>query len=84
MLSHKADVVLFLYVLQLGGPDYPAVIVEQVPHSHLLSYSGLACEQLQTHEDHQQLLKGQWMHHCYYWSWPTCLSHRGDGAKLGI
>ncbi|XP_038819623.1 ETS-related transcription factor Elf-1-like isoform X2 [Salvelinus namaycush] len=27
----------------------PAVIVEQVPHSHLLSYSGLACEQ--THTD---------------------------------
>lgn len=50
----------FLYVLQLGGHcDYPAVIVEQVPHSHLLSYSGLACEHLQTEEYHQQLLKGQ-------------------------
>ncbi|XP_018532949.1 ETS-related transcription factor Elf-1 isoform X1 [Lates calcarifer] len=43
---------------QLGGhSDYPAVIVEQVPHPHLLSYSGLACEQSQTEEDHQQLLK---------------------------
>uniref|UniRef100_A0A8C2ZS94 ETS domain-containing protein n=1 Tax=Cyclopterus lumpus TaxID=8103 RepID=A0A8C2ZS94_CYCLU len=40
---------------QLGGySDYPAVIVEQVPHTHLLSYGGLACEQT-TH--HQQLLK---------------------------
>uniref|UniRef100_A0A4W5NL46 ETS domain-containing protein n=1 Tax=Hucho hucho TaxID=62062 RepID=A0A4W5NL46_9TELE len=29
----------------------PAVIVEQVPHSHLLSYSGLACEQTHT-DDH--------------------------------
>ncbi|XP_023277626.1 ETS-related transcription factor Elf-1-like isoform X1 [Seriola lalandi dorsalis] len=43
---------------QLGGhPDYPAVIVEQVPHPHLLSYAGLACEQSQIEEDHQQLLK---------------------------
>ncbi|XP_071346403.1 ETS-related transcription factor Elf-1-like isoform X1 [Trachinotus anak] len=43
---------------QLGGhSDYPAVIVEQVPHPHLLSYAGLACEQSQTEEDHQQLLK---------------------------
>ncbi|GLD51362.1 ETS-related transcription factor Elf-1-like isoform X1 [Lates japonicus] len=43
---------------QLGGhSDYPAVIVQQVPHPHLLSYSGLACEQSQTEEDHQQLLK---------------------------
>ncbi|XP_023865439.1 ETS-related transcription factor Elf-1 isoform X1 [Salvelinus sp. IW2-2015] len=31
----------------------PAVIVEQVPHSHLLSYSGLACEQ--THTDDRLL-----------------------------
>uniref|UniRef100_A0A3B4TL42 ETS-related transcription factor Elf-1-like n=1 Tax=Seriola dumerili TaxID=41447 RepID=A0A3B4TL42_SERDU len=32
-------------ISQLGGhPDYPAVIVEQVPHPHLLSYAGLACE----------------------------------------
>ncbi|CAB1326564.1 unnamed protein product [Coregonus sp. 'balchen'] len=30
---------------------YPAVIVEQIPHSHLLSYAGLACEQTHT-EDH--------------------------------
>ncbi|KAL0966365.1 hypothetical protein UPYG_G00294410 [Umbra pygmaea] len=30
---------------------YPAVIVEQIPHSHLLSYSGLACEQTDT-DDH--------------------------------
>lgn len=43
---------------QLGVySDYPAVIVEQVPHPHLLSYTGLACEQLQTEEEHQQLLK---------------------------
>lgn len=43
---------------QLGGySDYPAVIVEQVPHPHLLSYAGLACEQSHTQEDHQQLLK---------------------------
>ncbi|KAK9539312.1 hypothetical protein VZT92_004425 [Zoarces viviparus] len=42
---------------QLGGYlDYPAVIVEQVPHPHLLSYTGLACEQSQT-EHHQQLFK---------------------------
>uniref|UniRef100_A0A673XTY6 ETS-related transcription factor Elf-1-like n=1 Tax=Salmo trutta TaxID=8032 RepID=A0A673XTY6_SALTR len=32
---------------------YPAVIVEQVPHSHLLSYTGLACEQ--THTEDQLL-----------------------------
>ncbi|XP_029381546.1 ETS-related transcription factor Elf-1-like isoform X1 [Echeneis naucrates] len=45
-------------ISQLGGhSDYPAVIVEQVPHTHLLSYAGLACEQLQTEGDHQQLLK---------------------------
>ncbi|XP_022610973.1 ETS-related transcription factor Elf-1-like isoform X1 [Seriola dumerili] len=45
-------------ISQLGGhPDYPAVIVEQVPHPHLLSYAGLACEQSQIEEDHQQLLK---------------------------
>ncbi|KAK6302891.1 hypothetical protein J4Q44_G00272460 [Coregonus suidteri] len=31
----------------------PAVIVEQIPHSHLLSYSGLACEQ--THTDNHLL-----------------------------
>ncbi|XP_042283793.1 ETS-related transcription factor Elf-1-like isoform X1 [Thunnus maccoyii] len=37
--------------------DYPAVIVEQVPHPHLLSYSGLACEQSQTEDVHQQLFK---------------------------
>lgn len=42
---------------QLGGySDYPAVIVEQVPHPHLLSYAGLACEQSHT-EQHEQLLK---------------------------
>lgn len=42
---------------QLGCySDYPAVIVEQVPHPHLFSYAGLACEQSQT-EHHQQLLK---------------------------
>uniref|UniRef100_A0A672HY82 Transcription factor Elf N-terminal domain-containing protein n=1 Tax=Salarias fasciatus TaxID=181472 RepID=A0A672HY82_SALFA len=32
----------------VGHSDYPAVIVEQVPHPHLLSYTGLACEQAQT------------------------------------
>ncbi|KAM9350194.1 ETS-related transcription factor Elf-1-like [Symphorus nematophorus] len=43
---------------QLGGfSDYPAVIVEQVPHTHLLSYAGLACEESHTEEDHEQLLK---------------------------
>lgn len=42
--------------LQLGSySDYPPVIVEQVPHSHLLSYGGLTYEQT----DHQPLLKGQ-------------------------
>ncbi|KAM6919079.1 ETS-related transcription factor Elf-1-like [Xenentodon cancila] len=42
--------------VQMGGhPDYPAVIVQQVPHQHLLTYTGLLSEQ-QT-EDHQQLLK---------------------------
>lgn len=47
-------------VLQLGSfTDCPAVIVEQVPHSHLFSYTGLACEQSQ---DHQQLVKGQHTH----------------------
>ncbi|XP_023153996.1 ETS-related transcription factor Elf-1-like isoform X1 [Amphiprion ocellaris] len=50
----------FAAMPQLGGhSDYPAVIVEQVPHPHLLSYTGLACEQSQQgeEEDHQQLLK---------------------------
>uniref|UniRef100_A0A3Q1FKJ9 ETS-related transcription factor Elf-1-like n=1 Tax=Acanthochromis polyacanthus TaxID=80966 RepID=A0A3Q1FKJ9_9TELE len=38
----------FAAMPQLGGhSDYPAVIVEQVPHPHLLSYTGLACEQSQ-------------------------------------
>lgn len=37
--------------------DYPAVIVEQVPHAHLLSsYSGLTCEH-SNKDHHQQLLK---------------------------
>ncbi|KAA8587434.1 hypothetical protein FQN60_016296 [Etheostoma spectabile] len=44
-------------VSQLGGySDYPAVIVEQVPHPHLFSYAGLTCEQSQTQHP-QQLLK---------------------------
>ncbi|XP_031414753.1 ETS-related transcription factor Elf-1-like isoform X2 [Clupea harengus] len=35
---------------QLVDPTaFPAVIVEQVPHSHLLGYSGLVCEQQLTH-----------------------------------
>ncbi|XP_015233560.1 PREDICTED: ETS-related transcription factor Elf-1-like isoform X1 [Cyprinodon variegatus] len=36
--------------------EYPAVVVEQVPHQHLLSYTGLTDEQSQT-EDHHELLK---------------------------
>uniref|UniRef100_A0A8C7XJ88 ETS domain-containing protein n=1 Tax=Oryzias sinensis TaxID=183150 RepID=A0A8C7XJ88_9TELE len=36
--------------------DFPAVIVEQVPQSQLLTYSGLTCEHSQA-EDHHQLLK---------------------------
>lgn len=52
-----------LHVHQLGSYlDYPAVIVEQVPHSNLLSYAGLACEQSIADGDHQQLLKGQQIH----------------------
>lgn len=47
----------------VGHTDYPAVIVEQVPHPHLLSYAGLACEQSQTELDHHQLLKGQCTQH---------------------
>ncbi|XP_036413237.1 ETS-related transcription factor Elf-1-like isoform X1 [Colossoma macropomum] len=32
--------------LQLADPStFPAVIVEQMPHTHLLNYSGLTCEQ---------------------------------------
>uniref|UniRef100_A0A3Q3SKL8 ETS-related transcription factor Elf-1-like n=1 Tax=Mastacembelus armatus TaxID=205130 RepID=A0A3Q3SKL8_9TELE len=43
---------------QVGGhSEYPSVIVEQVPHPHLLSFSGLACEQLQTEDDPQQLFE---------------------------
>lgn len=41
----------------MSCPDYPAVIVEQVPHSHLLSYSGLTCEHQSHKDDHQHLLK---------------------------
>nr|XP_020505372.1 ETS-related transcription factor Elf-1-like isoform X1 [Labrus bergylta]XP_029136183.1 ETS-related transcription factor Elf-1-like isoform X1 [Labrus bergylta] len=41
----------------MGYSDYPAVIVEQVPLPHQLLYAGLACEQIQTEQDHQQLLK---------------------------
>lgn len=36
--------------------DYPAVIVEQVPHAHLLSYTGLTGDQ-SSKDDHHQLLK---------------------------
>lgn len=36
--------------------------MEQVPHSQLLFYSGLACEQSDEAGDHQQLLKGQATH----------------------
>ncbi|KAM3605431.1 uncharacterized protein V6R79_025586 [Siganus canaliculatus] len=43
---------------QLGGYlDIPSVIVEQVPHPHLVSYAGLTCEQSHIVEDHHQLLK---------------------------
>ncbi|GAA6104846.1 ETS-related transcription factor Elf-1-like isoform X1, partial [Tachysurus ichikawai] len=32
--------------LQLEDPSsFPAVIVEQMPHSHMLNYSGLTCDQ---------------------------------------
>uniref|UniRef100_A0A096M5R8 ETS-related transcription factor Elf-1-like n=1 Tax=Poecilia formosa TaxID=48698 RepID=A0A096M5R8_POEFO len=37
--------------------NYPAVVVEEVPHQHLLTYTGLMGEQSQT-EDHHELLKG--------------------------
>lgn len=48
---------LTLCALQLGGySDYSAL--EQVPHSQLLFYTGLACEQSNDMGD-QQLLKGQ-------------------------
>ncbi|MEQ2276044.1 hypothetical protein XENORESO_012827 [Xenotaenia resolanae] len=41
---------------QMGAyPEYPAVVVEQVPQ-HLLTYTGLMGEQSQT-EDHHELLK---------------------------
>lgn len=39
----------------MACPDYPAVIVEQVPHEHLLSYSSLTCDQ--SCKDDEQLLK---------------------------
>lgn len=53
----------FLCVLQLGSYlDYPMVSMDQVPHSQLLFYSGLACEQSNEAGDHQQLLKGQQTH----------------------
>uniref|UniRef100_A0A673AUN7 ETS domain-containing protein n=1 Tax=Sphaeramia orbicularis TaxID=375764 RepID=A0A673AUN7_9TELE len=42
-----------IYSNMEGHSDYPAVIVEHVPHPHLLSYSGLSCEQSETEEDHQ-------------------------------
>ncbi|XP_077391746.1 ETS-related transcription factor Elf-1-like isoform X2 [Festucalex cinctus] len=32
--------------------DFPAVLVEQIPHPHLFTYSGFLCEELQV-EDHQ-------------------------------
>ena len=55
--------IISVCVLQFGGhSDYPAVIVEQVPHHNLLSYAGLACEQSHTGFDHHQLLKGQCAH----------------------
>lgn len=58
--SDKLTTYLNLCVLQLGSYlDYPAVGLEQVPHSQLLFYTGLACEQSDEAGDHQQLLKGQ-------------------------
>ncbi|XP_027875616.1 ETS-related transcription factor Elf-1-like isoform X1 [Xiphophorus couchianus] len=36
--------------------EYPAVVVEEVPHQHLLTYTGLMGEHSQT-EDHHELLK---------------------------
>lgn len=67
-LYHKPNQMFFsvcVCVLQFGGPldsGYPAVIVEQVPHAHLLSYSGLVCEQSQIEDVHQQPFKGQYTH----------------------
>lgn len=61
--SDKLTTYLNLCVLQLGSYlDYPAVSMEQVPHSQLLFYTGLACEQSDEAGDHQQLLKGQATH----------------------
>ncbi|XP_076159399.1 uncharacterized protein LOC143142421 isoform X2 [Alosa pseudoharengus] len=38
------------HIQQFEDPSaFPAVIVEQVPHSHLLGYSGLVCDQQLTH-----------------------------------
>lgn len=63
--SDKLTTYLNLCVLQLGSYlDYPAVSMEQVPHSQLLFYTGLACEQSDEAGDHQQLLKGQATHDC--------------------
>lgn len=61
--SDKLTTCLHLCVLQLGSYlDYPAVCMEQVPHSQLHFYTGLACEQSDEAGDHQQLLKGQVTH----------------------
>uniref|UniRef100_A0A3Q2XCJ0 Uncharacterized protein n=1 Tax=Hippocampus comes TaxID=109280 RepID=A0A3Q2XCJ0_HIPCM len=48
----------FLSFEQLGvHSDFPGVLVEQIPHPHLLAYSGFLCEE--THEYDQQLPKGE-------------------------
>lgn len=58
----------------MACPDYPAVIVEQVPHEHLLSYSSLTCDQ--SSKDDDQLLKGVFVAissklPTILWSWHT-------------
>lgn len=51
---------LWICVLQLGSySDYGVLSMEQVPHSQLLFYTGLTCEQSSEMGEHQQLLKGQ-------------------------
>lgn len=43
---HKFSSFFPSFFLQLEDPStFPAVIVEQMPHSHLLNYSGLTCDQ---------------------------------------
>lgn len=74
--ADKLTTYLILCFLQLGSYlDYPALSMEQVPHSQLLFYTGLACEHSNEAGDHQQLLKGQATHGCTHAAAPphTCL-----------